>query len=230
MFHCQWAGIPTKKKSQGFPSHNGLGTILYNIKPEIYCQLSQMLEACGWYHHHHMVQVRKRHHMIFLSINQGGQLGFAWSLNLSSGNLGLGVNLKHLKATVLHQVQIQENFIVCIAKGSCHLSLQNHRITDWIRLKGTTAGRLAQLPYSNRVISEHIAQDWVQTILEYLHGGRLFDFHRQYMPVHGHLLVLPHVQVELPVHSFWLLPLVLLFDTTSKRLTLSSLHPLFRYL
>lgn len=41
---------------------------------------------------------------------------------------------------------------------------QNHKV----RLEGTTVGHLVQTSCSSRVISlEHIAQDCVQTVLEY---------------------------------------------------------------
>lgn len=65
---------------------------------------------------------------------------------------------------------IQENFHFLIEK------MQDYRITDWVRLEGTTEGHLLQPPSSNRVILEPIAWDCVQMVLKYLHGGRVHSF------------------------------------------------------
>lgn len=46
--------------------------------------------------------------------------------------------------------------------------LKRKRIPEWVMLGGTTADHLAQPPCSSKVTPEHMAQDCVQTILEYL--------------------------------------------------------------
>lgn len=69
----------------------------------------------------------------------------------------------------------------------CYHFIKNHRITEQVRLEGTTGGRLVQLPLSSRVILQHMAQDCVQRVLEYLQGGRLHCLSGQSVPVHGHL-------------------------------------------
>lgn len=44
----------------------------------------------------------------------------------------------------------------------------NFAITQWFRLEGTAVGHLVQCLCSNRAIQEHIAQDCIQVVLEYL--------------------------------------------------------------
>lgn len=74
-----------------------------------------------------------------------------------------------------------------------------HRMKECVMLEGTTVGHLAQSPCSSRIISEHTAQDCVQTVLEYLQSGRLHNFSGQSVPVCGH----PHSE-ELPhIHLFF---------------------------
>lgn len=46
--------------------------------------------------------------------------------------------------------------------------IHNYRITEWAGLEGTTVGHLLQAPCSSRVMLEHVAQNGVQTVLEYL--------------------------------------------------------------
>lgn len=81
-------------------------------------------------------------------------------------------------------------------------TVQYHRITEWVRLGGTTVGHLVLPPCSSRVILQHIAQDCVQIVLEYFQWGRL---HTLSVPVLGHQHRkedTPHVLVELPEHQF----------------------------
>lgn len=46
-------------------------------------------------------------------------------------------------------------------------NFQYLRMTEWVRLAGTTADHLVQPPCSSRVIPENTAQDCIQTGLEY---------------------------------------------------------------
>lgn len=51
--------------------------------------------------------------------------------------------------------------------------IQNHRITEWIKLGGTTMCYLVHPRCSSRVMLEHTAQHCIKVLLEYLQGCRL---------------------------------------------------------
>lgn len=63
---------------------------------------------------------------------------------------------------------------------------QNYRMG---KLERTTGCHLAPPPCSSRVILDHMAQDFVQMVLEYHPWGRLQNLSGQSVPVHSH----PHV-------------------------------------
>lgn len=53
--------------------------------------------------------------------------------------------------------------------------MENHKITAWIRLEGTTVGHLVQIACSSMVTIEHIAQACIQKVLEYLQWKWTFN-------------------------------------------------------
>lgn len=61
------------------------------------------------------------------------------------------------------RVTIAEEKLICSTAV-----LQNHRITEWVRLEGTHSGSSGPT-CSTRVTLEHMAQGCVQAVLEYLH-------------------------------------------------------------
>lgn len=78
------------------------------------------------------------------------------------------------------------------------------RIREQVSLEGTTVVICSHLPAQ----ADHPrAQDSIQTIPESLQWWRLLTISGQPVPVpsHSHRKVLPHVQVDFPVHHFLLL-------------------------
>lgn len=59
------------------------------------------------------------------------------------------------------------------SRQSGSLLFKDHRITGWARLEDTTEAHLVQPPCSRTGI--WVAQYYVQTVLEYLQGGRLYN-------------------------------------------------------
>jgi len=73
------------------------------------------------------------------------------------------------------------------------------------RIKGTSVGHLVQPPLLKQGHPEQAAQDLVQVGLEYLQRRRLHSPSGEPVPVLRHPqreVVLPHVQMELPVLQF----------------------------
>lgn len=92
--------------------------------------------------------------------------------------------------------------------------------------------RMGHSGSSGRVILEHMAQDCVQAILEYLQKRRLHNFSGQSVPVLSLLHskeFLPHIRGSFLSIRFCPLPLVLLSGSTEKRLDPSPGQPPFRY-
>lgn len=61
-----------------------------------------------------------------------------------------------------------------MSTGTAHLGsvfgalITHHTVTEWVRLEGTPASYLVQLPCSRRAILEYTAWDRVQMVLEYM--------------------------------------------------------------
>lgn len=89
--------------------------------------------------------------------------------------------------------------MLIIACGSMRTTgRQNHIITEWVRLRGITLGRLIQPPHSGRAIPEHTEQGHVQMVLEDLQWGRLHNLSvPESVPVLSHL----HSKEILPQYS-----------------------------
>lgn len=60
---------------------------------------------------------------------------------------------------VKHRPQVQMNYCIFI--------LMSYRITEWVRLEGDHSD-LIQPPCSDRVVLQHMAQECVRILLEYL--------------------------------------------------------------
>lgn len=60
---------------------------------------------------------------------------------------------------------------------------ERHRTTERVRMEGTTERHLLQSPCASRALPEHMARDRIQTVLEYLHAGRLRSRRGQAAPV-----------------------------------------------
>lgn len=83
--------------------------------------------------------------------------------------------------------------IICCRPVPCHLcsvsdvpqqseELTYHRITEWVRLEGTTTGHLVQPLFSRRATLEHKAQDCAQRVLECLQWERFHNLSGQCLP------------------------------------------------
>jgi len=65
--------------------------------------------------------------------------------------------------------------------------LSVYRITDWLRLEGTSGCHLVQPPLLKQGHLEPVVQDHVQTAFEYVQRWRLYNLSGQSMPVLSHL-------------------------------------------
>ena len=70
----------------------------------------------------------------------------------------------------------------------------HHRITEWLRLEGTSGGHVVQTPLLKESYLELVAPDHVQTAFEYPQGWRFHKLSGQPVPVPGH----PHSKKVLP--------------------------------
>ena len=88
--------------------------------------------------------------------------------------------------------------------------MSGHRTTKWLRLTGTSGGRLVyHLPLLKQGLLQLVAQEHVQMAFEHLQGWRLHNLSGQPVPVLGHPhseKVFPDAQREPPV--FQCVPIV----------------------
>lgn len=96
-------------------------------------------------------------------------VNFLWSTSLISGVENYAqTNLQIQKKSNLNWKKWVIGWLTVKIK-------ENHKITAWIRLEGTTVGHLVQIACSSMVTIEHIAQACIQKVLEYLQWKWTFN-------------------------------------------------------
>jgi len=104
-------------------------------------------------------------------------------------------------------------------------ALARDRITEWLRLEGTSGDHLIWCPCSKQGQLEQVAQSHVQLGFEYLQGWGLHNISQQPFPVSEHLHSLIF-KWDFLYFSLCPLPLVFSLGTSEKSLALPLLPPI----